>query len=110
MFQPKSFWQKLKKRWDIESDWQVAIILLVFSLTGFTFIFISPYIDELFGLSDDDPLWLKIVVFVVVTLPIYNVLLIIWGTLLGQYRFFKNFIIKFFSRILFIKSKRGKSE
>jgi len=101
----KKFWQKLKVRWGIESDWQVAIILLVFSLTGFTFLFISPYIDQLFGLSDKDPMWLKIVVFTVVTLPIYNLLLIIWGTLLGQYRFFKNFIVKFFKRLLFIKDK-----
>ena len=101
----KKFWQKLKVRWGIESDWQVAIILLVFSLTGFTFLFISPYIDQLFGLSDKDPMWLKIVVFIVVTLPIYNLLLIIWGTLLGQYRFFKNFIVKFFKRLLFIKDK-----
>ena len=106
----KNFWQKLKKRWGIQSDWQVAIILLVFSLTGFTFLFISPYIDELFGLSDEDPLWLKILVFVVVTLPVYNVLLIIWGTLLGQYRFFKNFIIKFFSRILFLNRKKKQTD
>jgi hypothetical protein len=102
----KKFWEKLKVRWGISSDWQVAVILLVFTLTGFTFLFISPYIDELFGLSDDDPLWLKIVVFVLVTLPVYNVLLIIWGTILGQFKFFKNFIIKFFSRLLFIKAKK----
>lgn len=99
----KKFWERLKKRWDIESDWQVAIILLVFSLTGFTFLFISPYIDDILGLSDEEPFWLKALVFIIVTLPVYNVLLLIWGTIFGQFKFFKNFIIKFFSRLLFFK-------
>ena len=102
----KKFWERLKKRWDIESDWQVAIILLVFSLTGFTFLFISPYIDDFLGLSDEEPFWLKALVFIIVTLPVYNVLLLIWGTIFGQFKFFKNFIIKFFSRLLFFKKQR----
>ena len=101
----KKFWEKLKVRWGISSDWQVAIILLVFTLTGFSFLFISPYVDELLGLTDDDPFWLKAVVFIVVVLPLYNLLLLIWGTLLGQYKFFINFIIKFFGRLLFWKKK-----
>ena len=99
----KKFWQKLKKRWGIESDWQVAIILLVFSITGFSFLFVSPWIEGLLGITDEDPFWLKAVVFIIVLLPLYNILLLIWGTLLGQFKFFKNFIIKFFRRILFIK-------
>ena len=102
----KKFWQKLKKRWGIENDWQVAVILLVFTLTGFSFLFINPLIDRLLGLTEEDPFWIKVVVFVIITLPVYNILLIIWGTLLGQYKFFKNFIIKFFSRLLFMKFKQ----
>jgi len=102
----KKFWQKLKKRWGIENDWQVAVILLVFTLTGFSFLFINPLIDRLLGLTEEDPFWIKAVIFVIITLPVYNLLLIIWGTLLGQHKFFKNFIIRFFRRILFIKSKK----
>jgi len=102
----KKFWQKLKKRWGIENDWQVAVILLVFTLTGFSFLFINPLIDRLLGLTEEDPFWIKAVVFVIITLPVYNILLIIWGTLLGQHKFFKNFIVRFFRRLLFIKSKK----
>jgi hypothetical protein len=101
----KNFWEKLKLRWDIESDWQVAIILLVFSLTGFSFLFVSPWVEGLLGIAEEDPFWLKALVFIIVLLPLYNILLLVWGTLLGQYRFFKNFIVKFFKRLLFIKSK-----
>ncbi len=106
----KKFWQKLKTRWDIESDFQVFMILLVFSLTGFSFLFINPLIDQLLGISEDDPFWLKAVVFVLIVLPVYNLLLIIWGTLLGQFTFFKNFIIKFFKRLLFIKDNKKRPD
>ncbi len=102
----KKFWQKLKKRWGIENDWQVAVILLVFTLTGFSFLFINPLIDRLLGLTEEDPFWIKVVVFIIITLPVYNILLIIWGTLLGQHKFFKNFIVRFFRRLLFIKPKK----
>ncbi|MCF6170032.1 MAG: hypothetical protein L3J66_03540 [Bacteroidales bacterium] len=105
----KKFWLKLKERWEIESDRQVALILTVFALTGFSFLFVSPYVEHLLGLTEEDPFWLKAVVFVVIMLPIYNLLLIAWGTLLGQFRFFRSFIIRFFKRLLFIKTKkRGK--
>jgi hypothetical protein len=105
----KKFWQKLKARWGIDNDWQVAVILLVFALTGFSFVYISPLIEGILGIKEEDPFWLKTLVFILILLPAYNILLIIWGTLLGQHLFFRNFIIRFFSRIFFIK-KRKKPE
>ncbi len=101
----KKFWQKLKLRWGIESDLQVAIILLVFTLTGFSFLYIQPWIDRLLGMGPDAPFWKKALVFVIVLLPLYNILLIVWGSTFGQYRFFKNFVIKFLSRLLPRKKK-----
>ena len=97
----KKLWQKLKERWGIESDLQVGLILLTFTLTGFSFLYINPWIDRLLGLTEEDPFWLKALVFVVILLPAYNILLILWGTLLGQFSFFRKFILKFFSRLLF---------
>lgn len=102
----KNFWEKLKLRWGIESNWQVALILSVFALTGFSFLFVSPWIEHFLGVSKSDPFWLKAVVFILIMLPVYNLLLLLWGILLGQYRFFKNFIVKFFKRLLFIKDKK----
>lgn len=102
----KKFWQKLKKRWGIESDWQVAVILVVFSLTGFSFLPVHRYINQILGITPEDPFWIKLIVFVIILLPLYNLLLLIWGTILGQGKFFRRFIIRFFSRILFIKSRK----
>lgn len=102
----RNFWEKLKKRWDIKSDWQVAIILLAFTFTGFTTLYVHQLIDQLLGIGTESPFIYKVLVFIVIVLPVYNILLLIYGSLLGQYKFFKNFIIKFFKRLLFIKDKR----
>jgi hypothetical protein len=102
----KKFWQKLKIRWGIKSDWQVGVILLVFTLTGFSFLFINPLIDEIFGITKEDPFWIKALIFIVIILPVYNILLITWGTILGQHKFFRNFIVAFFRRILFMKKSK----
>ena len=102
----KKFWQKLKLRWDIESDRQVAIILLAFTLTGFSTLYVHHLADELLGIEEKGPFIYKVLVFVVIVLPVYNILLLVYGSLLGQYKFFKNFIIKFFSRIFFLKGRK----
>ena len=102
----KKFWQKLKLRWDIESDRQVAIILLAFTLTGFSTLYVHHLADELLGIEEEGPFIYKVLVFVVIVLPVYNILLLVYGSLLGQYKFFKNFIIKFFSRIFFLKGRK----
>ena len=102
----RKFWEKLKKRWNIESDWQVAIILLAFTLTGFSTLYVHKLVDQMLGIDESSPFIYKVLVFIVIVLPVYNILLIIYGSLLGQYKFFKNFIIQFFSRIFFIKRKK----
>ena len=83
---------RLKKHWGITSTLQVFIILLVFALTGFSTLFSHNYIDELLGIKDDTAFWIELLVFIVLILPIFNTLLIIWGTLLGQRAFFVKFI------------------
>lgn len=101
----KKFWNKLKTRWGISSDLQVALILLVFTLTGFSTIYVNKLIDIFLGINEGSPLWQRIVVFLIIVLPVYNLLLLFWGTVLGQYKFFSNFIKNFLKRIFFIKKK-----
>ncbi|HEY9114191.1 MAG TPA: DUF6787 family protein [Bacteroidales bacterium] len=101
----KKFWNKLKTRWGITSDFQVAIILLVFTLTGFSTLYVNKLIDIFLGINEGSPLWQRILVFLIIVLPVYNLLLLFWGTVLGQFKFFYNFIKNFLKRIFFIKKK-----
>lgn len=93
-----SFLEKLKSRWKVNSINQVLIILLVFALTGTTVFLIKQPILELFGGSWDlAPLWVKISYYVLI-LPVYNLLLLIYGALFGQFRFFLDFEKKMLNR------------
>lgn len=102
----RNFWEKLKERWGVKNNFGAAMIFLTFAITGSASVKIIDHIKEWTGVSPDSELWIKIVSFIGLVLPVYNVLLLIVGSVLGQHEFFKKFIINFFKRILFIKTKK----
>ncbi|MET2985284.1 DUF6787 family protein [Aureibaculum conchae] len=94
--------KKLKKRWGITSNLQVIIILIVFSITGFTSLFVAKPILELVGLPQEttNP-WIYRPLRILLIFPFYQILILIYGWLFGQFDFFYNFVKKFLSRIGF---------
>jgi len=88
----KSIWLKLKNRWGISSNIQVGIILLAFALSGFSTLFSHNFIDELLGITSETPFWIELLVFIILILPIFNIYLLIYGTLLGQRKFVIEYI------------------
>jgi hypothetical protein len=74
----------LKSKWGIESSRRVWIILLVFALTGAGILIVKDPIYRLLGLSLDASLWIKIPI----ALVIYQFLLLLVGTCLGEFSFF----------------------
>lgn len=98
-----SFVEKLKKRWGVNSAWDVFIILLVFACTGFTIV----YIKRLFGINIETP-FLHRIAFYVFVLLIYQIILLVYGFLFGKYLFFLNFEKRMFQRIInFFKKENG---
>ena len=93
-----TFIEKLKKRWRIESTYQVIVILIVFALTGFTVLFIKTPIYEFIGVSEDLPWWQGMVIWLIVIFPFYYLILLMYGSLLGQRDFFWWFAKKSFGR------------
>ncbi len=83
--------EKLKKRWGIDSNFQVLIILLVFSITGSAAVFVKKIVFDVLGIDADTSLWVKIPMYIITILPSYQILLLVIGTMLGQFRFFYNF-------------------
>jgi len=88
----KNIWQKIKTHWGITNDFQVAIILLVFALSGFSTLYVHNYVDYLLGIDEESGLWPKLLVFILIVLPVFNSFLLVWGTLFGQQKFFIKFI------------------
>lgn len=101
---------KLKKRWQIESNWQVLVILIVFACTGTTAMYAKEFVFDILGVTSSMPFWLRSIIWIVTILPLYNVLLIIYGTLFGQRKFFWWFLKKTFGRFLPGKQKHSTVE
>lgn len=94
-----SFVDKLKVRWKLESTKQVWLALLVFALTGTTIALIKrPIIAYLFP-EGVKPLWFQIAYWILI-LPVYNLVLLGYGTLFGLFDFFWSFEKRMFSRFL----------
>jgi hypothetical protein len=96
----KGFINKLMQRWKIESASQAVIILVVFACTGFSVMFLKgPITDWVFTEPDSDKRLFSILYWIFI-LPIYNILLLIYGFIFGQFQFFWEFEKRFFRRIL----------
>lgn len=97
--------EKLKLRWNITSNFQVIVILIVFAITGSTTVYLKKLIFDLINITPETHLLLKIPLYILVVLLVYNVLLLVVGFVFGQFRFFLEFEKKFFSRLLFRKKQ-----
>jgi len=86
--QKESFLEKLKEKWGLKSLFQVIMILLVFSFTGMTVVFIRPLIFTWIGFDDQTPIFAKSITYLLLIFPLYQILILVFGGLLGQFSFF----------------------
>ena len=98
--------EKLKKRWRVKNAWQVLLILVVFACTGFTILFLKKPIYWVLGFDSQTPTWQRIVAWIVLILPLYNVVLLMYGFLFGQFQFFWLFVNRLFGRLFFWKKSK----
>jgi hypothetical protein len=82
------FLTKLKVKWGLDSLVQVVLVLVVFSLTGMSVVFLRKTFFHLIGFDEHTPMWLKTVTYIFTVFPAYQVLLLFYGFLLGQFSFF----------------------
>ncbi len=80
--------QKLQSKWQLNSLWQVAAVLVAFSLAGSTVVFIRPWFFQWLGMNEQTPWLLKATAYLLFVFPTYQALLLAYGGLLGQYAFF----------------------
>lgn len=84
----QSFLQKLQSKWNLNSLRQVVLVLIVFALTGFTILFIKKPIFDFLGISMERGGFWKTVLYLLLVLPLYQIILLIWGFVFGQFDFF----------------------
>lgn len=87
MSQP-SYLIKLKSKWGLESSFQVVAVLLVFTFAGSSVVFLRKNFFSLLGFNEQTPLLLKTITYILFVFPAYQLLLLIYGFVLGQFNFF----------------------
>ena len=96
--------KRLKQRWNITSNFQLLIIFLVFTINGSLSVAIAKPITNFIGISSETTnsliFW---TVRIFLMFIIYQILLVVIGTLFGQHKFFWNMEKKMLSRIGFGK-------
>lgn len=91
------FMDKLKNLFRVSSTYQLVVVFIVFGITGSLSLVISEYISGFFHLDN-------IILSIIFVLVIYQVLLIIIGTLFGEFDYFWEMEKKIISRFKFKKN------
>lgn len=99
--EPKpNFLTRLQTKWKLNSLPQVILILIVFALTGFTILFIKKPIFDFLGVSMERGGFWKTVLYLLLVLPLYQIILLMWGFVFGQFSFFWEKEKQFIRRII----------
>lgn len=104
----QNMFERFKRKWNIHSNFQLVVVLVVFAVTGTSTLYVRKGIFFLLGITDDTQLWLRITLYILVIFPAYNVMLLIVGFLFGQFKFAWEFEKKMFSSLTGRKNKNTK--
>jgi hypothetical protein len=88
--------KKLQQRWKLEHINDVWYVLLAFALTGFSVMGLR---ELIFGYFELEKTFFFSLIYYILIFPIYNLILLIWGGILGKFQFFWSFEKRIFGRI-----------
>jgi hypothetical protein len=91
--------EKLKERWEVDHFWQVLLIFFIFSISGMSVLYVRKLAFYLLGFDAQTPLWKEATTWLLVVVPSYQALFLLYGTLLGQFEFVWRFEKKNFRRL-----------
>lgn len=82
------FLERLKVKWELNSLWQVMLVLIVFACTGFTILFVKKPIFDFLGVDTQGGGFIKTIIYLLLVLPLYQIFLLVYGFIFGQFTFF----------------------
>ena len=96
---------RFKEKWNIKSNFQLLVIFFVFSITGSAALVVRKFVFHLVGIQPNTSLLIKVPLYIIILVPSYQFLLLIIGTLLGQYKFFLAYEKKTVGRLINVNKK-----
>ncbi|WP_370391166.1 DUF6787 family protein [uncultured Winogradskyella sp.] len=94
--------KKLENKWVLTYRWEMIRVFIVFAVTGSSSLYIGRPIIKLIGITKENlnPV-LYWILFVIIGLIFYQILLVTFGWLFGQFKFFWEFEKKMLKRMGF---------
>ena len=83
-----SVFERLKKKWNIKNNFDFTLIMIVFSLAGMNVSLCRKPLFHLLGVQRDTAFWIKTLVYLAFVFPTYQLSLLVYGFILGQFDFF----------------------
>ena len=78
---------RIMQKWNISTDRDFWLIMLTYSLAGMTILPVKKMIFHMVGITDHTPFWVVVLVYIPLVPPAYQVGLIFFGSILGQFDF-----------------------
>ena len=91
--------KRLEKKLILDAKWEMIRVFIVFAITGSSSMLVGRPIIEMIGITKENlnPI-LYWVLFIIIGLIFYQILLVTFGWLFGQFKFFWNFEKKMLRR------------
>ncbi len=101
--------KKLKERWMLKSNFQFFLVIILFSITGSTSVRVARPILDFLGIHNSMAWYIYWPLRILVVFPAYQLLFMVFGTLLGQWEFawrFEKKMLGGFGRLFGVKPKK----
>jgi hypothetical protein len=106
----KKIGEKLQERWKLKSLTQVFLVLLVFALTGSSVLLLKKPLFAFLNLDNKLDGFLGTLIYLAIMLPLYQILLLCYGFVFGQFSFFWEFEKKSMRRVAGLFKRKKKSD
>lgn len=91
--------KKLENKWILDYKWEMIRVFIVFAITGSSSMFVSKPIMKFVGITKENlNLAIYWILFTIIGLIFYQILLVTFGWLFGQHKFFWEFEKKMLRR------------
>lgn len=98
-----NFLLRLQEHWKLSGITQVILVLIVFACTGFSVLWIKKPLFAFLGIQTSG--WWGFILYLIFILPLYQILLLAYGFIFGQFNFFWEFEKKTWRRMFGKKQK-----
>lgn len=95
----KEIWEKWKKKWGVQNNRRMTWIFIIFAITGSSTVVVRKFLFSTLGIEFENEVVAFIVKFVAIYI-VYQIMLFTIGSILGEHKFVKWFLIKMNSRLI----------